>query len=60
MRTTTPTLRSVYRSIGVKTICYVPLVFGDEPLGLLVLYHRESYAWTPDERALARAISSPG
>jgi len=56
MRTTTPTLRSVYRSIGVKTICYVPLVFGDEPLGLLVLYHPTVYAWTSDERALARAF----
>ena len=56
MRSTTPELRAVYRSIGVRTVCYVPLVFGDEPLGLLVLYHRESYAWTADERALARAF----
>jgi diguanylate cyclase (GGDEF)-like protein len=56
MRTTTPRLRAVYRSIGVRSVCYVPLVFGDEPLGLLVLYHREAYAWTPDERALARAF----
>ena len=56
MRHTTPELRAVYRSIGVRTVCYVPLIFGDEPLGLLVLYHRESYAWTPDERALARAF----
>ena len=23
-------------------VCYVPLVFGDEPLGLLVLYHRDA------------------
>ncbi len=56
MRTTTPALRAVYKSIGVRTVCFVPLVFGDEPLGLLVLYHRESYAWTPDERGLARAF----
>ena len=56
MRSTTPELRAVYRSIGVRTVCYVPLVFGEEPLGLLVLYHRESYAWTADERALARAF----
>ena len=56
MRTTTPTLRAVYREIGVQTVCYVPLVFGDEPLGLLVLYHPTPYAWTADERALARAF----
>ncbi len=56
MRTTTATLRTVYRSIGVKTICYVPLVFGDEPLGLLVLYHSTVYDWTADEKALARAF----
>jgi diguanylate cyclase (GGDEF)-like protein len=56
MRRTTPALRAVYRGIGVRTVCFIPLIFGDEPLGLLVLYHRESYAWTPDERALARAF----
>ena len=56
MRTTTPELRAVYLGIGVRTVCFVPLVFGDEPLGLLVLYHREAYAWTSDERALARAF----
>ncbi|HJW23205.1 MAG TPA: GAF domain-containing protein, partial [Candidatus Limnocylindrales bacterium] len=56
MRSTTATLRAVYREIGVRTVCYVPLVFGDEPLGLLVLYHPTPYAWTADERALARAF----
>jgi len=56
MRATVPALRAVYRGIGVKSICYVPLVYGDEPLGLLVLYHREPYSWTPSERALARAF----
>lgn len=56
MRATTPTLRRVYRSIGVRTVCYVPLVFGGETLGLLVLYHPEPYDWTADERALARAF----
>ncbi|MBA2701763.1 MAG: GAF domain-containing protein, partial [Chloroflexi bacterium] len=56
MRSTTPELRAVYRSIGVRTVCFVPLIFGDEPLGLLVLYHRESHAWTTEQRALARAF----
>jgi diguanylate cyclase (GGDEF)-like protein len=56
MRSTTPELRAVYRGIGVRAVCFVPLVYGDEALGLLVLYHREPYAWTSDERALARAF----
>ena len=56
MRSTTPTLRRIYRELGVRAICYVPLVFGDEALGLLVLYHPTAYAWTADEQALARAF----
>ena len=56
MRQTTPALRVVYRAIGIGSICFVPLVYGDEVLGLLVLYHREAYAWTRSERALARAF----
>jgi diguanylate cyclase (GGDEF)-like protein len=56
MRNTTPALRALYRAIGIRSVCFVPLVFGDEPLGLLVLYHREAYGWTADERALARAF----
>ena len=34
MRATIPALREVYRSMGVGSICFVPLVYGDEPLGL--------------------------
>jgi diguanylate cyclase (GGDEF)-like protein len=56
MRNTTPKLRTVYRSIGIRSVCFVPLIFGDEALGLLVLYHRVPYEWTADERALARAF----
>ncbi len=56
MRSTTPELREVYRAIGVGSVCFVPLVFGGEVLGLLVLYHRETYRWTVGERALARAF----
>jgi diguanylate cyclase (GGDEF)-like protein len=56
MRSTTASLRQVYRSIGIGSVCFVPLVYGDDVLGLLVLYHRETYSWTPSERALARAF----
>ena len=37
MRTTTPALRMMYRELGVRSICFVPLVFGEEALGLLAL-----------------------
>jgi diguanylate cyclase (GGDEF)-like protein len=56
MRTTTPRLRRIYQRIGARSICYVPIVFGEEPLGLLVLYHRDAYHWSPDEQDLARAF----
>ncbi len=54
---TVPRLRTIYRRAGVRTICYVPIVFRDVPLGLLVLYHLRDYAWTPDETELARAFA---
>jgi diguanylate cyclase (GGDEF)-like protein len=56
MRSTTHALREVYKAIGVGSVCFVPLVYGGDALGLLVLYHREAYGWTPAERALARAF----
>jgi diguanylate cyclase (GGDEF)-like protein len=56
LRNTTPELRDIYRRLGVRSICYVPIIFGDEPLGLLVLYHRGDHEWTPDELDLARAF----
>jgi diguanylate cyclase (GGDEF)-like protein len=56
MRTTTPRLRRIYQRIGARSICYVPIVFGEEPLGLLVLYHRDAFHWSSDEQDLARAF----
>jgi len=43
MRTTTPALRAAYLEIEVRSVCFVPIIFGDEPLGLLVLYHAKPY-----------------
>jgi diguanylate cyclase (GGDEF)-like protein len=56
MRSTTPSLREVYKAIGVGSVCFIPLVYGSDVLGLLVLYHREAYGWTASERGLARAF----
>ena len=57
LRGTTEALRDIYRRHGIRTICFVPVVFRDEPLGLLTLYHHRPYAWTEDETELARAFA---
>ena len=54
---TLPEIEQIYRRAGIRTICYVPIVFHNEPLGLLVLYHHSDYAWTADETELARAFA---
>jgi diguanylate cyclase (GGDEF)-like protein len=56
LRGTVADLRRMYRSDGMRTMCYVPILFRDEVLGLLVLYHRTEYAWSTDETDLARAF----
>ncbi|MEP6638444.1 MAG: diguanylate cyclase, partial [Chloroflexota bacterium] len=57
LATTLPRLRTIYRRAGVRTICFVPIVFRDVPLGLLVLYHNTDHAWTAEETDLARAFA---
>ena len=54
---TVPALQRAYREAGVQTICFVPIVFRDEPLGLLVLYHHRPYDWTADETGLVRSFA---
>jgi hypothetical protein len=54
---TLPGLRTIYRRAGVRTICFVPIVFRGTSLGLLVLYHLREYAWTPEETEVARAFA---
>ena len=50
-------LREMYARAGVRTICYVPIVFKGDPLGVLILYHREPYPWSPEERDLAGSFA---
>ena len=38
---TVPRLQRMYRAEGIRSMCFVPIVFRDEVLGLLVLYHRD-------------------
>ena len=53
---TLPVLRAMYEQDGIRTVCFVPIVFRDQPLGLLVLYHGMAYPWSTDETDLARAL----
>ena len=52
----TPELRSLYLANGIATVCYVPVVFRSDPLGIIVLYHHQPHDWTADETSLARSF----
>ena len=54
---TTTLLRETYTRVGIKTICFVPVVFRESSVGLVTLYHHRPYAWTEDEMELARAFA---
>ena len=54
---TVPRLQRMYRAEGIRSMCFVPIVFRDEALGLLVLYHRTDYDWSDDETDLARSFA---
>lgn len=53
---TLPALRTIYERSGIRTVCFVPIIFREQPLGLLVLYHGTAYPWSTDETDLARAF----
>ena len=53
---TLPALRTMYERDGIRTVCFVPIIFREQPLGLLVLYHGMAYPWSTDETDLARAF----
>ena len=45
------------RRRGIRTVCLVPLVGGDEALGLLGLYHHTDRTWPDEEVALVQAFA---
>lgn len=51
-----PDMRERYRRSGIASVCFVPVVFRDEPQGLIALYHHASYDWTSDAVSLARSF----
>ena len=50
-------LYPVYLRNGIASVCFVPIVFRGEPLGLLVLYHDVIRDWTTAQQDLARSFA---
>ncbi len=50
-------MSEVYAAEGIRTACLVPLIGGEEALGLLGLYHRADRPWPADEVALLEAFA---
>ena len=55
--TPTDDVRDLYVRNGIRSVCFAPMIFRDEPVGLLVLYQDAPRAWTSDETALARGLA---
>src|SRR5262245_18048255 len=53
-----PNFAEIYVRAGYRTVNFVPLVFRDEAVGLLVLYHRTPYDWSPDELDLCTTFAN--
>jgi diguanylate cyclase (GGDEF)-like protein len=52
-----PEIRAIYAGNDIRSVCFAPIVFRDEPLGLVVLYHDAIHDWTDAETALARGFA---
>ena len=52
-----PRFGPVYERLGFQTVNFVPLLFRDEHVGLLVLYHRTPYDWSPEELELCTSFA---
>ena len=50
-------VRDIYRRNGIRSVCFAPIIFRGEPLGLLVLYHDRVHQWTAEETAIARGFA---
>jgi diguanylate cyclase (GGDEF)-like protein len=52
-----PDARDRYARSGIRSVCFAPLIFQGEPLGLLVLYHDRVHEWTAEETSIARGFA---
>ena len=55
--TPTDDVRDLYARNGIRSVCFAPMIFRDEPVGLLVLYQDAVHAWSDEETALARGLA---
>jgi diguanylate cyclase (GGDEF)-like protein len=55
--TVTAEARRIYANNGIRSLCFAPMVFRDEPVGLLVLYHDAVHQWSPEETAIASGFA---
>ena len=55
--TPTADVRDLYARNGIRSVCFAPMIFRDEPVGLLVLYQDAVHAWSDEETALARGLA---
>jgi diguanylate cyclase (GGDEF)-like protein len=57
--TDTPTddVRDLYARNGIRSVCFAPMIFRGDPVGLLVLYQDAVHPWSDEETALARGLA---
>jgi diguanylate cyclase (GGDEF)-like protein len=56
--TPTEDVRDLYARNGIRSVCFAPMVFRDEPVGLLVMYQDVVHAWSAEETELARGFAN--
>ena len=54
---TSPDLADAYDREGFRTACVVPLVYADEPLGVIALYHAADRPWPDAELDLVESFA---
>jgi Amt family ammonium transporter len=57
-RGTSAEVRAACRAEGIRTVCFVPIVFLDKPFAILVLYHRETRPWPQEDLDLVEAFAA--
>ena len=50
-------LRGLYRSTGVASVCFIPALFRGEAVALLVLYGDRPHAWTAKQLAMGQTFA---
>jgi diguanylate cyclase (GGDEF)-like protein len=55
--TPTDDVRDLYARNGIRSVCFAPMIFRGDPVGLLVLYQDAVHPWSVEETALARGLA---